>query len=114
MDQEINDNLLVSAMRKRILDEINKREQAHQASVTNNVYGGSGEGSHHKMSGVGDQLGQAHEGEDPYDYFVDITRKDLPDINPHTGKPAGWEKSVHRHRKKKMNPNLSSPSALKD
>lgn len=35
------------------------------------------------------------------DYFVDITRKDLPDVNPLTGKPEGWSKNVHRYKKKR-------------
>ena len=96
--KQLNDEMLVAAMRQRLLDEIQKRQE-HQA-IINNVYGG---GSHEKPAsmGVADQLGSAGDGEDPYDYFVDITRKDLPEINPQTGKPMGWEKSVHRHRQKK-------------
>lgn len=105
MERPLDDQLLVQAMRKRILDEINKREQ--QAAIVNNVYGGGGQPS--QMHGVADQMTGMSEGEDPYDYFVDITRKDLPDINPATGKPLGWEKSVHRHRKKKVTESQKSP-----
>lgn len=95
---DVNDDILLKAMRKRILDEINRREQA-SGSVINNVYGGGG--SHMPLRGVSDQLGSSPEGEDPYDYFVDITRRDLDEVNPATGKPAGWKKSVHRHRQPK-------------
>jgi hypothetical protein len=43
----------------------------------------------------------AGEGEDPFSYFVKVTRKDLPDINPATGKPMGWEKTVHRYKQER-------------
>lgn len=36
-----------------------------------------------------------------WDYYVDITREDLPEINPDTGKPRGWKKKVHRYTTKK-------------
>ena len=31
------------------------------------------------------------------DYFVEIVREDLPEINEATGKPMGWKKKVHRY-----------------
>lgn len=95
-DDELDDAALIKAARRRLLAEI---ENQKAASIINNVYGGgTGSGG----GGVMDHMpSPSSPGEDPYDYFVDITRKDLPDMNPNTGKPAGWEKSVHRYRNKK-------------
>jgi hypothetical protein len=36
-----------------------------------------------------------------WDYYVDIQREDLPEINPETGKPLGWKKKVHRYTTKR-------------
>lgn len=96
-EDELSDQALIRAARRRLLSEISQKANAQ--SVINNVYGGGG--------GVMDRLGGApmtppsSPDEDPYDYLVDITREDLPDVNPATGKPKGWKKSVHRYRGEK-------------
>lgn len=89
---------LQQAIRERALEDMRARREA---AVVNNVYGG---GLQHPSGGVMGMLGNEprspqHE-IDPgaFDYYVDIKRKDLPEINPETGKPMGWEKSVHRYR----------------
>ena len=108
----LDDQILLNAVRQRVLDDLNRREQQQQ--IVNNVYGGGGEGKGHvPMRGVAEQLGDMGE-EDPYDYFVDITRRDLDEMNPHTGKPSGWTKNVHRFRKKKVTGSPSSKKGRKD
>jgi len=99
-DDETSDAALLKAVRKRILSEVSSPREAAAAKIINKVYGGGGGG------GVMDRLGHQPQmggegGEDPFDYFVNIQRKDLPDINPETGKPIGWEKTVHRYREPK-------------
>lgn len=97
-DDGLDDAALVRAARKRLLGELSgkagskaKKADAVQSIINN--YGGGGVMDHlATRTPVGGEPG-----EDPYDYFVDISRKDLG-INPETGKPIGWEKSVHRHR----------------
>ena len=95
----ISDQMLLQAIREKALNDI-KAQHAAQSIINN--YGSSGAGSPLGGSaGVGSAMsdaGSGSPGEDPFDYWVDITRKDLPEINEATGKPAGWEKSVHRHR----------------
>ena len=86
-DDPYDDSALIRAARKRILAEL---EAKQSGGVVNNVYGGSG-GLTERMNGA------EHEDPSLRDYFVDITREDLPEINEHTGKPRGWKKSVHRH-----------------
>jgi hypothetical protein len=89
---------LNAAIRKRLLAEI-ERGQGGGQSVVNNVYGGGapaaiGGGGIREMAGAGggdDDIDPASR-----DYYVDITREDLPDINPLTKKPVGWRKKVHR------------------
>lgn len=101
---DVNDHMLLAAIRKRILDDIQGTKlyggggDKGAASIVNNVYG-------HQpvMPGVYDQMafgggGGGQGGEDPFDYLVDIERRDLPEINEATGKPAGWTKSVRRSR----------------
>ena len=66
--KNVDDNALLAAVRQRILDEIGRKQE--QQGIVNNIYGGGG--GHMPMRGVADQLGDAPEGEDPYDYFVDI------------------------------------------
>jgi hypothetical protein len=88
-EEQIDDEVLLQAIRKRLRDEISQGGRASQ--ITNNVYGGGVAGG-----GVRDQMGGESGGEDPRDYFVDIMREDLPEINEATGKPKGWKKTVHR------------------
>lgn len=120
MDDQISDDMLIAAARKRILSELGQSGGGGGVQkLVNNIYGaqqgggdmggGGGGGLFDSLSG-GDQ-GQG--GEDPFDYNVDITRRDLEEINPLTGKPAGWTKTVHRWRgsKKKapMGPMVQEP-----
>lgn len=104
MDEQnpISDDYLIQAARRRLLRMLEK-EGGDAASIVNNVYGGGGSGGGAAGGGGGGGLGGMLEamgggGEDPFDYFVDIKREDLPDINPATGKPLGWKKTVHRFR----------------
>ncbi len=85
MFENSDDAAILAAVKKRLLRELKekKRPEGQGAKVSDDV------------------RGMMMEGEDPYDYLVDIERRDLPDLNPHTGKPAGWTKKVHRHREKK-------------
>lgn len=101
MRNKVDDARLVAAMRQRILDEINRRQEAH--TLVNNIYGNNAGGPGESSHGVADQLGHSTSEQDPYDYFVDITKEDMP-VDPKTGKSPGWKKGVHRHReeKKKM------------
>ena len=101
--QEISDQALIQAMRKRILDEIARRSDAEK--IVNNVYGGSIGGS-----GVMDRLGGADQASpDDNSYFVDILRQNYEPgdeaemVDPNTGMPVkkplphgGWAKRVHR------------------
>jgi hypothetical protein len=101
MEDDTSDPALLRAIRKRLLDEIGHRGGSDAAAVVNNIYGGhipSG-----APAGVSDRMSGQPSGEDPrdYDYMVDIIRKDLADKDPDTGKPVGWEKSVHRYRNPK-------------
>lgn len=79
---------LVYALRRRMLRDLN-RKQMEQAQS---------EAPQHQSGGLAEaMLGE----DDPYDYKVKITKKDLADLHPGTGKPLGWEKEVHRYREKK-------------
>lgn len=98
MREDLSDAGLLKAVRRRLLGELAaKRErEANSQKIVNNVYGSGGPqhmggGLAEKMHGTGEV--------DPglYDYFVDIDRQDK-ELNPETGKPAGWKKSVHRYR----------------
>ena len=102
----LDDAALIAALRRRMLDELERRDDIKP--IVNNIYG----------HGVGGLMGEAYQGDpenrDDYDYFVDIMRKDLEDKDPETGKPLGWEKKVHRYRspKKKVTqgPIVEEPS----
>jgi hypothetical protein len=101
-----DDDVLLAAIRKRLLREIERENEARQAgggggggggasSIVNNVYGGSLGG------GVAGQLGNAQEmTPEERDYFVDIARQNVPEGDeemPH----GGWRKSVHRYTQDK-------------
>lgn len=109
-DTPLDDAELIRALRRRMLSELQGGSDV--TPVVNNVYGG----------GVSGAMGQAMQGDpenrDDYDYFVDIARRDLPELNPDTGKPVGWEKNVHRYRSKKkaqsQTPAYSVEPSLRD
>lgn len=92
--KNVGDDVLLRAVRQRILDEISAKEAHHAASVINN-YGGGGGAPHHS-AGVQEQMG----GMDPelYDYMVEIGKRDLPPSEEHMGKSPGWDKTVRRYR----------------
>lgn len=110
MNEEIDltDEALIRAIRKRLLEEISSPKEVDR--IINNVYG-AGPSAGQPTSGVMGQLGNTGdvpEGEDPFDYFVDIAKRNVSEdeIDPETGevigqKPIGWDKNVHRYRKKK-------------
>ena len=102
--QPITDAVLLEAIRQRMMDEIGKQRETN---VINNLIGGGSDAlpAVRGSRGVGEFVGQANpssagEGLSPedMDYLVDITREDLPGLNPDTGKPRGWKKTVHRYR----------------
>lgn len=76
---------LRAAIKARILAEVAGRSQAQ---VVNNMYaaGGAREG------GLQDRFDPV---EDPFDYKVDIERRQVVDSQ---GLPIGWDKKVHRYR----------------
>lgn len=103
--EEIPDEALVQAVRKRLLDELSNRRETDR--IVNNVYGGGVAGG-----GLMDRLGGETAPEaDPRDmsYFVDILREDIKPgdsaeyTDPVTGERVtkqlmggGWGKRVHR------------------
>jgi hypothetical protein len=104
----IRDRLLSEAKAQRSGGRHRGGEDEAMAHIINNVYGGAGgHGGAGGGGGVMDRLGggggggSAHDGEDPFDYLVDITREDLPGVSEVTGKPPGWKKKVHRYREEK-------------
>ena len=97
MDDQLTDDMLLQAVRKRIRDELLGGKKSN-ASIVNNVYGGHPDQA--KEGGIlSDQMGNQMGGEDPFDYFVDIERRDQVDPE---GNKLGWDKKVHRYRKKKV------------
>jgi hypothetical protein len=90
MDDQYNQQLQ-EAIRRRLLEEV-EGKRGGAASVVNNVYGSAGGGG--QGGGLMDSWGGG--GGEERDYFVDILREDLDEINEATGKPKGWRKKVHR------------------
>lgn len=87
-----DDKTIEQAIRARILAEIERRSEASQ--VVNNVYSGGPSGG-----SVQERMGSsAPDGEDPFDYFVDIQRREVRDKD---GNVIGWNKGVHRRRSPK-------------
>lgn len=85
------------ALKARIMDELSARQQAQ---VVNNMYAGGGS----QGGSVQERMGSsAPDGEDPFDYFVDIQRRA---VNDKDGNPIGWDKSVHRRRAPKSKPKI--------
>ncbi len=93
----LDDAALIRAARKRILAEFEaKSGGGGMSSTINNYGGGSGGGLMERMNGGG-----GGDDADLRDYLVDIERRDLPEMNPHTNKPVGWTKRVHRFTQEK-------------
>ncbi len=97
MRRNLDDAVLVKAMRQRVLDEIQRRGAEHH--ITNNVYGSGHSGGQGVQAALGGEGGQGSA--DPRsddEYFVDILRQNLDPEDP----KKGWEKKVHRYVKKKV------------
>jgi hypothetical protein len=88
--KNLGDDVLLNAVRQRILDELQAKQAA--AVIHNNVYGGGG--SH---LGVQEQMGSLDDS-DLHDYMVEIGKRDLPPSEEHMGKSPGWDKTVRRYR----------------
>lgn len=92
----IDDQMLIEAVRQRLLEEFKKKGgDAH--AIVNNVYGSPMAGG----SGIMGALGGEGAGDSPdprgdEDYFVDIIRKNIDANDP----SQGWSKNVHRYKKK--------------
>ena len=97
------DEDLIRAIRRRLLAEIEKQDSGMDR-IVNNVYGGPGmAGKEPSGGGVFDQLQGQDGGDDPFQYYVDIARRNVTDPeNP--DKVIGWDKSVKRYKKKAMSP----------
>ena len=101
----ITDDIMLDALKKRVLREIERSNAGLSGPVFNNYAGASPAGGPlHGISELGSQSHNEQIDPDLYDYMVDITREDLPDINPATGKPVGWKKSVKSYRAAKQEP----------
>jgi hypothetical protein len=107
--QPISDDYLIQAARRRLLRQL-EQEGGGAASIVNNVYGGPLGGGGGGMGGMMEAMGGGG-GEDPFDYFVDINRRDVeePAGLDENGQPimkkVGWDKRVHRFRgSKKKDP----------
>lgn len=96
MADPITEEMLLNAVRKRLLQEL-EREQQASSGVINNIYGGGLTGP--SRGGVFNQMADATTDPGLYDYMVDIKRRDV--LDPESGEPIGWDKNVHRYRKKK-------------
>ncbi len=96
-EDPLDDKALVKAARRRLLAEIGGSKK-DAASIINNVYGNGGGVMDHL--GGGAMHGSSSIADDPMEYFVNVTRRDL-EKDPATGKPVGWEKQVHRYRRPK-------------
>ncbi len=101
-DDPLSDAALLKAVRRRLLDEVSAR-QAASSTINNNVYGGSAHaGGASDVGGLMGALGGGTggaAGEDPFDYMVDIERRNMP--ADESGKSPGWTKHVRRHRSPK-------------
>jgi hypothetical protein len=109
MDEEEYNAMLRQAIRDRILNEVKKPRDVER--IVNNVYGGPLTSD--KNQGLGGGVTGEMAPED-LDYLVDITREDLPELNPLTGKPKGWKKTVVRRTQPRgATPPASDPEKKK-
>ena len=93
MGDEIGDDALLAAIRKRLLDEISGGRRSDAERVVNNVYGSMPAGGITERLYQGDLASGGDD--DPYQYMVDIDRQDTLDEE---GKKTGWKKRVHPYR----------------
>lgn len=80
------DEILLRALRKRILKDMQKGE-GQGSSIVNNLYGG---GSSHESGGP---IGKDVLDPGAFDYYVDIAKE--------ADKDGNWKKKVHRYREPK-------------
>lgn len=106
-ENSVNDDMLLAAIRRRLLEEIQAggAGSSEAAQIINNVYGSAPVGSNGIVEGMSGG-GGGQPGGDDFEYMVDISRRDQFDPEDPTRK-IGWDKSVHRHRKKKVQDQLS-------
>ncbi len=91
----IDDQMLIQAVRERLMDELKKKSDAQ--SIVNNVYGSPMAGGQGVMGALGGEGGQGSpDPREDGDYFVDIMRENLDPNDP----SKGWKKNVHRYKKK--------------
>lgn len=90
-DDRYSDAALIKAARKRLLRELSMHGAASSSNTINNNIGSGGSDVGGLMGLLGRGGGQEPgAGEsDPFDYLVDIERKNTPE---------GWTKTVRRHR----------------
>lgn len=98
---QIDEAMLLKALQARLLADIERRQEA---AITNNVYGAGPQGSSSGgMGGLAAEMQRgspvSDSGDDPFDYFVNINRRDVFDpSDPEGKKKLGWDKEVHRYR----------------
>ncbi len=111
-EDQISDQMLIEAARKRLMQELAGGGGGQSPKIMNNIYGAGGGqppgGGGMFEGGMGGGGGQGG-GEDPFDYFVDIERRDVFGdpvdtkdakgnvVGSYTPK-LGWDKKVHRFR----------------
>lgn len=105
----VTDEMILQALRKRLLEEAGG--QRGQGTIVNNVYGGSpfnqqGGAQKGVLEGL---MSEGEEGQDPFEYFVDIARRDVTE----GGEKVGWDKTVRRYRKKKDTDDFAGPGTKK-
>lgn len=104
MDEEEYTRMLREAIRDRILNEVRKPRDVER--IVNNVYGGALTGSDKNQGLGGGVTGEMAKDMTPeeLDYYVKISREDMDELNPLTGKPKGWVKKVKRFTRPKGSP----------
>jgi hypothetical protein len=103
--QQINDEILLQAMRRRMHRDLESKNGG-ATPITQNFYGGGGGGMGGGGGGQGMMEGGGEPPADPRDmqYLVDIVREDIEpgdtydagDGSQRTAKRKGWRKQVHR------------------
>lgn len=97
--EQVTDQMLLQAIRQRIMDQIASREQ--MAPIINNVYGAGpsarSQGVSDMMSASGQDTPSSKGDKDPYEYMVDIQRRNIYDPED-PEKVVGWDKNVRRYR----------------
>lgn len=117
MDEQspITDDFLIQAARRSLLRRLEQGGGGDAERIVNNIYGGGGAGGGGGgMGGMLEAMGGSGGGaEDPFDYFVEINRRDVeaPGGVDEEGNPImkkiGWDKSVHRFRGSKKKAPMS-------